>query len=311
MSYTIDVPIQLSREQRKERRCPSCGEKTFVPYIYVDSKQPVDETACGRCNREANCNYHVTPKQWKEDGGTLAIESHVSPVIVEKPTLYLPKSVCLKSIKTDLYAQNDYVFWLRNYYNTDLVYALAAKYMVGTGKGGATIYYQIDKDGGFRAGKIMKYDQNGKRRKEAGAIDWVHKRLEADGAINTETHDLRQILFGTHLILRNKDWKINIVESESTALFMACRTHGELWLATGGSNSGGGFKPENSALLNGRNVTLHPDKGYYNKWVELAFNCELHKKCELSVSDFMERQNDFAKNDDLRDYYRQIDNGVR
>ena len=40
--------------------CPCCGKKTFVRYIDTDTKTFLPEQY-GRCDREANCSYHLNP----------------------------------------------------------------------------------------------------------------------------------------------------------------------------------------------------------------------------------------------------------
>lgn len=50
----------------KKHTCPSCGKKTFVAYLYSDSKDPVDTGRFGRCDRENNCSYHLHPTDEKD-----------------------------------------------------------------------------------------------------------------------------------------------------------------------------------------------------------------------------------------------------
>lgn len=45
-------------------RCPQCGRRTFKPYMDNATGLPLDAAACGRCNREVKCRYHMTPAQW-------------------------------------------------------------------------------------------------------------------------------------------------------------------------------------------------------------------------------------------------------
>jgi hypothetical protein len=48
-------------------RCPSCQQKdkTFTLYIDTETGEHIHPTV-GRCNRESNCGYHLTPKQYFE-----------------------------------------------------------------------------------------------------------------------------------------------------------------------------------------------------------------------------------------------------
>lgn len=55
-----DYLYSLDSSSRKYN-CPQCKQKTFVAYVDNESKQPVDETKFGRCDRENSCSYHLGP----------------------------------------------------------------------------------------------------------------------------------------------------------------------------------------------------------------------------------------------------------
>ncbi|MBK9023427.1 MAG: hypothetical protein IPL69_05510 [Saprospiraceae bacterium] len=44
----------------KKHVCPSCNKKRFVRYININAKEYLPEMY-GRCDREANCSYHINP----------------------------------------------------------------------------------------------------------------------------------------------------------------------------------------------------------------------------------------------------------
>ena len=48
--------------------CPACKrkEKKFSRYINTQTLEHIHETV-GKCNRESNCGYHYTPKQYFQD----------------------------------------------------------------------------------------------------------------------------------------------------------------------------------------------------------------------------------------------------
>jgi len=58
---STDYPIQLYATSKKYA-FPSCGEKTFVAYVYSDSKQPADIYKYGRC---PNTRLIVKPSKKK------------------------------------------------------------------------------------------------------------------------------------------------------------------------------------------------------------------------------------------------------
>jgi hypothetical protein len=105
-------------------------------------------------------------------------------------------------------------------------------------------------------------------------------------------------LFGLHLI--NKDYQkyIAIVESEKTAVIMSIVLPDFIWLATGSKSN---FKLELLEPLKKRKCIAYPDKSEFNKWNETAN--ELNKKgFQIVVSDLMERTQ-LEDGSDLVDYY--------
>ena len=79
--------------------------------------------------------------------------------------------------------------------NVDKLFSL---YRVGTSKrwGGATVFWQTDRDGNVRAGKIMGYDAvTGHRIKEPfNQVSWVHSVRKV------QDFRMKQCLFGEHLL---------------------------------------------------------------------------------------------------------------
>ena len=65
----------------------------------------------------------------------------------------------------------------------------------------SVIFYQIDAQGRYRAGKIMQYNPaDGHRIKNSSVpVDWVHARLKKSGAL-PESWTVIQCLFGEHLL---------------------------------------------------------------------------------------------------------------
>ena len=62
--------------------CPSCGMKNrFSRYIDADTGEYVDPSV-GRCDREINCGYHKTPKQFFQEHPEISRNILVKP---EKP----------------------------------------------------------------------------------------------------------------------------------------------------------------------------------------------------------------------------------
>lgn len=65
MSYLDHYSLDRSP---KKHICPGCGKKSFVAYLKTESKEIVDETKYGRCDRENNCGYHEKPEIEQKEG---------------------------------------------------------------------------------------------------------------------------------------------------------------------------------------------------------------------------------------------------
>lgn len=142
--------------------------------------------------------------------------------------------------------------------------------------GGSPIFWQIDKYGRVRTGKIMGYDKcTGKRIKQPKPLmQWVHRRLpEPAGGFR-----LQQCYFGSHLVRDDDRRIIWLFESEKAAiavnLALRCLGGSEMFvaLATGGC---AGFNPtadkqrdpyDAIQVLKGKRVALFPDNGKYGEW---------------------------------------------
>ena len=147
--------------------------------------------------------------------------------------------------------------------DTDRLFRL---YRVGTSKrwGGSTVFWQTDRDGKVRAGKIMGYDaETGHRIKEPfNQVCWVHSVRKV------QDFRMKQCLFGEHLLSDSSAVMsakpVAIVESEKTALVAALFIPDFIWLATGGMH--GCFNSETMQVLGGREVVLFPDLKATEEW---------------------------------------------
>lgn len=93
-------------------------------------------------------------------------------------------------------------------------------------------------------------------------------------------------LFGEHLLLDFPDKTVALVKDEMTAAIMSCFPTPYLWLATGKD-----IATSDLSSLTGRTVVLFPDKGEYDRCIEIAADVA---NIQLHVSDAMEKtQGDF------------------
>lgn len=285
--------------------CPNCQkrEKTFSLYIDTKTGEYI-ASIVGRCNRESNCGYHYTPKQYFEENN-ITIQNKVlvtrNRAIVQpklKNTSYIDSSIFKKSLQG--YEKNNFVQFLNKRFGGVETRKVIEKYFLGTSKhwNGANIFWQIDTKGHIRTGKIMLYSfGTGKRTKN---IHWVHSLLKI------ENFKLEQCFFGEHL-LQDKIKMIAIVESEKTAIICSLYLPNFIWLAVGSLSNLNNAKCEG---LRGRKVVLFPDLNGFDKWSLKA------KEFGFKISDLLERKAtedqkregldiaDFLLNFEIKDFQR-------
>lgn len=275
--------------------CPECQkrEKTFVRYIDTETKQYIDDSV-GRCNREVNCGYHLTPKQYFDNNGIdkpLKLPKPLKPV-KPVPVSYISPEVFKQSLES--HEPNNFIKFLIDKLGIDAANDLIQRYHIGNSSHwhGSTVFWQVDLYGKIRTGKIMLYNAyTGKRVKEPyNHIAWMH----------TKGDNISQCLFGSHL-LKDKSKIVAIVESEKTAITSSYFMPEFIWIATGGLNQ---LKTETMQILKGRKVMIYPDLGAYDKWKEKEK--ELSKIAICSVSKLLEKKATDDEREhgyDLADYF--------
>lgn len=295
-------------------RCPSCQrtDKTFALYIDTETGEHI-HLSVGRCNRESNCGYHYTPKQYFE-ANNISFEKKAVQTVTTNYNKFQQLESQTKSVSfiaTDIFkaslksrVSNHFVKFLIDLFGVEDTNELISKYFIGTSKhwNGATVFWQIDTHGKIRTGKIMLYSPTtGKRIKEPfNHIHWVHK------AIKQSAFELKQCLFGEHLLI-DKTKPVAIVESEKTAVIASGYLPQFIWLAVGSLTN---LNAEKCSVLKGRTVVLFPDLNGFEKWSSKAK--ELSHLAIFTVSDLLERkatETERQKGFDLADYLTRFDYG--
>lgn len=311
---TTDFKYSLDKGSKKFY-CPGCGQKRFVRYINTETTEYLHEST-GRCDRESNCTYHYTPKQYFSDNN-ISFEDSESRFQFpntkgvetwkhgnDKPVEYLPPH-CWQSINKKYRPYNHFFSYLVSLFGEQIAGAVFDRYFIGTSKHikGATIFFQVDEQARLRTGKIMGYNpETGKRLKdEANRTTWVHKVLNID--IN-----FRQCFFGQHLLEEDKGKTVCITESEKSAIIASVYFPQFIWMATGGATGGCKWR-ENSVYkaLQYRTVIFFPDYGYANRqagktcfqeWGERVGRISEVLKGNFKVSDLLEKSlQDQERND--------------
>ena len=279
-----DYKYRLQKYSGRNSRhtCPSCGRPhCFV--LYVDANNnPVAEDV-GRCEHRNSCGYEKTPKMWfaehPEDRSRTEYTIKPHPV-KEIKTDYIPFPLIQRSEGTN----NNLMKYLRGFFSETEIARVTEDYHLGCTRKGETIFPQIDGKGMCRTGKVMQYGEDGHRVKGTfDAIDWLHSRYMKQQGKLSHDFNLRQCLFGEHLLRLRPSDPVCVVEGEKTAVIMAAFFPKQVWVATGGK---GLFSPARcSATLAGREVYVFADVDATEEWTKVA--SALRKTCKsVDVSDW-------------------------
>lgn len=301
--------LEIYKGMNTRYHCPDCNHstKTFVRYIDNLSGEHIHPTV-GRCNRQDNCGYHYTPKQYFIDNNIvfdtpLLIQSKPKSFAHQpKPISYIPDDVFNASMNPSAISSNHFVQYLISLFGEHEAMELVRKYNIATSKywKGAVVFWQKDLKDNIRTGKIMLYNSStGRRVKDH--IHWVHALLKQPD------FELKQVFFGEHLLI-DKSKPVAIVESEKSAIISSVYYPQFIWVATGGKE---GLTIDKCSILNGRDVVLFPDLSNpkeveattFEKWSKKAK--ELSHLANFHVSDLLERnatESERAKGLDLADY---------
>lgn len=311
-------------------QCPGCKEdKTFVRYIDNKTKEHVHPSV-GRCNRESNCGYHYTPKQYFQDNHisnekdqSWGYNKPASTINKPKPISYIPAELLKASLNN--FDNNHFVRFLITLFGTEITSQLITRYFIATSKhwDDATVFWYIDLLGNITYGKIMLFNiipsnesyigidckRDKKRNDHCASVlqkklvkeykpmpQWLKEYQDGDRKINC--------LFGEHL-LRDKTKPVAIVESEKTAIIASVYLPQFIWLAAGSISY---LNADKCRVLAGRNVVLFPDLNGFEKWS--AKSREFSTIAHFTVSDLLERKATEVERDqglDLADYLIRFD----
>ncbi|MCC8358378.1 DUF6371 domain-containing protein [Salinimicrobium sediminilitoris] len=287
--YRFTLEPYISQKNRFQ--CPSCGKKhSFTRYIDLEKKEYISENV-GKCNREQKCGYHLKPKDFFQSQTSFAIDhSHqnttINPAVLRQvafqakskslPPSFIEEELYLKSLEGS--SANNFLVFLEAVIGKDALIDVREKYRIGTSKKwkGTTVFWQIDEQNIVRTGKMMLYNKyNGKKQK----VNWAHSVLKLPD------YNLKQCLFGLHLLNLDKQKAIALVESEKTAIIASIAFPEFIWMATGGLMN---LKASMLKPLANRKVILFPDAGCYNTWNEKVG--DLPKNIQYLISDLVEKK---------------------
>jgi hypothetical protein len=246
--------------------CPKCGKKTFKPYVKTGTNIVVNIKLYGRCERINSCGYFRYPDKDTKYYYNYTPQPLQTPQPPKKPD-FVPARIVESTFNR--LKENVFFMYLVRLFGMNEAYRLQEMYNIGTAKGGGTIFWQQDKEGRFRTGKVMYYRSDGHRDKNRSSW-YVHKQVKKD-------FELRQVFFGEHLITDNNP--IALCESEKTAILMSIFEPKYTWLAAGGSEMLNAYRLYRLPRLD----LVCPDDGQFEKWQKKTkiFN---NRQMDVSVS---------------------------
>ena len=303
--------------------CPSCNQrdKTFTQYIDTESGEHISSSV-GRCNRESNCGYHYTPKQYFQDNkienGSFQTNTRTRArayctynTTLPKPISFIPNEILNQTLNPEGYEQNVFIQNLLSRvpfpFEVKDVEKVISQYYLGTVcngyRTGAITFPFIDKGRNVQAVQVKQFDENN----HTIGTDFLHsiigkhhqKKKEALPAW-LETYQNNEIkvscLFGEHLISKYMLNPIALVEAPKTAIYGTLyfgfpeQPKNLLWLAVYNLSS---LNFDKCKALHGRDVYLFPDLSKDGRAFELWSNrakelSELMPGTLFKVSDLLE-----------------------
>lgn len=266
--------VRILNGKCNKKHCPKCRyskEKTFTPYAYKNSKgvvENVDDAVFGYCDRLGKCKYHQYPTGEALRGAKIYLQPHETPKEFLKLRDYIYVHP-MEEVERCMTFKDRFSQFLFKNFDYNAVKQVLQMYKVGFSEyyTDSTIFWQIDNEFDVRAGKIVKYGDNGKRVK--GVQNWVHAMIQKRGEISD--FNMCQCLFGEHLI-RNYD-KIAVVEAEKTAIVAMIdriesgKPDDVLFVATGGVSN---FNPVKFDNFRGKQLYFYPDSEQFasKRWAE-------------------------------------------
>ncbi len=276
--------LEKYRGSRSRFKCPSCGHKNkFARYI-DDAGEYIDESV-GRCNRESSCGYHLTPKDFYQSRGVQCSTAErlnrvnarnkmnglnglnkmntlntLNAVNAVEQFETIDNSFVVRSLEGN--HENRFLNFLLSFIDAEYIFEMARRYFIGATRDGKTCFWQIDKKGRARTGKIISYiETTGKRDKNVNP-SWIHYELKRHKLL-PDSFQHQICFFGEHLLRQNSSKPVAVVEAEKTACVASVFIDDFIWLACGGKSY---LKADKLRRFGQRKIVLFPDADAFDLW---------------------------------------------
>lgn len=316
------------RGMKTRHTCPQCSKpKTYTRYIDTQTKKHLPYQY-GKCERLNNCGYELNPykdgyhkKAWEQERESNGWQPVAFKPPPPKPNpVFIPTEIFKSSLSN--YENNTFVKYLIQLVGSKKAKELISRFYVGTSKhwdnAGATVFWIIDQHNRIAGGQVILFTTNGHTKKvklsnskKYRYNSWVHTAMkkqyqQAKKPLPLWLQDYIKFsprypcLFGLpQLKVEPQNKPIAIVESAKTAIIATAYLPQYIWLAVGGLSY---LNCERLAALQGRNITLFPDKGGFKRWNDKAEY--VRNFANVTVSDLLEKEQ-AEQGTDIADYLTQ------
>lgn len=297
---------------RKSRTtCPACGTAhCFTRYLDTDTGELLPGEY-GRCDRETNCGYTLSPYARPAGGGlSYATATERGERLPDcpaptrpapappPPVVSIPGDVFSASLAH--YNRNSLAQLLRQHFGLGVAADLMHRFQLGTSAHwpGACVFWLIDEQDRVRGGQVVLLDETGHTVKQPRRhTTWAHTALAAASQrrgqapptwlADYEAHGQKSpCLFGLpQLAAAPATQPVALVESAKTAMLATPYLPSYIWLATMGLSY---LTADRLAPVRSRRLVLFPDAGALDKWQARAD--ELRRQgFDVQVSDGLEK----------------------
>ena len=321
--------LERYRGMKTRHQCPQCRKpKKFTRYIDITTNEYLPYEY-GKCERLDNCAYHLSPyktgyskQKWLEEKGNEDWKKvhQILPIKSKPKPVYIPFDIFRKSLIPEAYERNNFIIYLDRILGTQRTQKLLNTFYIGSCNywQGATVFWLINETNKICGGQVILYGNDGHTHKEPRADGtvkryngWIHTALEASykkkqqpipkwlNNYSAQEGNKSPCLFGLPQLRNEPNTKpIAIVEAAKTAIIATAYLPQYIWLAVGGLSY---LNESRLSSIKGRNITLFPDKGGFERWSKKAK--ELYHVGNFTVSDLLERKG--KEGTDLADYLTQ------
>jgi hypothetical protein len=269
-----------------------------VPYVDSETQEIISES-CGRCDHESSCGYHLTPKEYFREHPENIPTSTFTPQPRRQPDTINFGSVEIWDGRSGNERYNsDFAQALHLFFDTEVVHRLVDLYRLQTTDNGYmnVMFPNIDINNVVQSVMVVGYNKDLHR----NDICYRYKGNERWKRRMEEEHPNGVVygscFFGEHLLNKRPSASVAIVESQKSAVICAAIHPDKIWLASCGCQQ---FKPQLFKVLQGRSVTVYPDKGSENKWQEVVKS--LSKELDVTVDPIMQSYPTYGENSDIAD----------